>query len=96
MLSSGGVPRTLLHGTRASWAKYGADLQEKQLVEGILPGTNDFGEDPDPGILFDGATGERTEIPMPPADQIGYYIGVRDAILGTRTASWSRRNQPSR
>ncbi len=33
-------------------------------------------------ILFDGATGERTEIAMPPADQSGYYIGVRDAILG--------------
>jgi hypothetical protein len=24
----------------------------------------------------------RTEIPTPPADQIGYYVGVRDAILG--------------
>jgi predicted dehydrogenase len=82
LLSSGGIPRTLLHGTRASWAKYGPDLQEKQLIEGVIPGTKGFGDDPDPGILFDGATGERTEIPVPPADQIGYYIGVRDAILG--------------
>ncbi len=83
LLSSGGMPRTLLHGTRASWAKYGPDLQEKQLVEGIVaPGTKGFGDDPDPGILFDGATGQRTEIPVPPADQIGYYLGVRDAILG--------------
>jgi predicted dehydrogenase len=83
LLSSGGIPRTLLHGTKASWAKYGPDLQEKQLVEGIIaPGTKGFGDDPDPGILFDGATGERTEIPVPPADQIGYYTGMRDAILG--------------
>lgn len=83
LLSSGGIPRTLLHGTRASWAKYGIDQQEKQLVEGvILPGTKGFGDDPDPGILFDGATGQRTEIPVPPADQIGYYNGVRDAIRG--------------
>ena len=83
LLSSGGIPRTLLHGTRASWAKYGIDQQEKQLVEGvILPGTPGFGADPDPGILFDGATGQRTEIPVPPADQIGYYIGVRNAIRG--------------
>jgi predicted dehydrogenase len=83
LLSAGGAPRTMIHGTLASWAKYGADRQEKQLVEGvILPGAKGFGDDPDPGILFDGATGERTEIPVPPADQIGYYIGMRDAILG--------------
>lgn len=84
LLSSGGIPRMLLHGTQASWAKYGTDPQEKKLVEGvILPGTPAFGEDPDPGILFDGATGQRTEIPVPHADQIGYYIGIRDAIRGT-------------
>lgn len=84
LLSSGGIPRTLLHGTRGSWAKYGIDQQEKQLVEGvILPGSKGFGDDPDPGILFDGSTGQRTEIPVPPADQIGYYIGVRDAIRGS-------------
>lgn len=82
LLSSGGAPRTLLHGTIASWAKYGADVQEKQLVEGVLPGTKGFGDDSDPGVLFNGATGERTEIPVPAADQIGYYIGIRDAILG--------------
>jgi predicted dehydrogenase len=82
LLSSGGVARTLMHGTRASWAKYGPDNQEKQLVEGIAPGTPGFGDDPDPGILIDGTTGERTEIAVPRADQIGYYIGVRDAILG--------------
>ncbi|MEG9437239.1 oxidoreductase [Edaphobacter sp. HDX4] len=83
LLSSGGIPRTLLHGTRGSWAKYGLDVQEKQLIEGtLLPGTKGFGDDPDPGILFDGASGTRTEIPVPPADQIGYYIGVRDAIRG--------------
>lgn len=83
LISSGGFPRTALHGTRASWAKYGTDIQEKQLVEGIIqPGAKGFGDDPDPGILFDGSTGERTEIPAPPADQIGYYIGIRDAIHG--------------
>jgi len=82
LLSSGGMPRTLLHGTRASWAKYGTDIQEKQLAEGFIPGTKGFGDDSDPGILFDGATGQRTEIPVPPADQIAYYLGVRDAILG--------------
>jgi predicted dehydrogenase len=48
----------------------------------VAPGTPGFGYDPDPGILIDGANGMRTEIPTPPADQIGYYVGVRDAILG--------------
>lgn len=86
LLSSGGFPRMLLHGTKASWVKYGADNQEQQLVEGtITPGTPDFGYDPDPGILIEGATGERSEILPPPADQIGYYAGVRDAICGTAT-----------
>jgi predicted dehydrogenase len=83
LLSSGGLPRTFLHGTQASWVKYGPDHQERQLVEGIIaPGSPGFGEDADPGILIDGATGERTAIPVPHADQIGYYLGVRDAILG--------------
>ncbi|WP_035359199.1 oxidoreductase [Edaphobacter aggregans] len=83
LLSSGGIARTLMHGTHASWAKHGPDLQEQQLVEGIIaPGTPGFGDDHDPGILMDGETGDRTAIPVPPADQVGYYRGVRDAILG--------------
>lgn len=84
LLSSGGCARTMLHGTRASWAKYGIDVQESQLVQGITPGKKGFGDDPDPGILFDGATGARSEIPVPPADQSGYYVGIRDAINDLR------------
>jgi predicted dehydrogenase len=80
LLSSGGTARILLHGTRASWAKYGADVQESQLVQGIVPGTKGFGDDPDPGILFDGPTGTRSEIPVPPGDQSHFYTEVRDAI----------------
>jgi predicted dehydrogenase len=82
LLVSGGVPRSVLHGTRASWAKHHADLQEKQLVAGVRPDSPGFGDDPDPGILYDGATGERTEIPVPAANQIAYYIGIREALLG--------------
>jgi predicted dehydrogenase len=32
-----GGPRSALHGTRASWAKFGPDLQEPQLMAGMLP-----------------------------------------------------------
>ncbi len=82
LLVSGGVARSVLHGTRASWAKYGADVQEKQLVAGMRPGTAGFGVDPSPGILYDGATGEQTAIPAPVGNESAYYVGIREAILG--------------
>jgi predicted dehydrogenase len=86
LLVSGGVARSILHGTRASWAKYGADVQESQLVAGMDPGDPSFGYDPSPGILFDGATGERVETPAPAGNQRMYYVGMRDAILHERVA----------
>jgi len=82
LLVAGGGPRSVLHGTRGSWMKYGADTQERQLVEGLLPDDSAFGLDPDESILIDGATGTRTTIPSPRGDQRMYYVGIRDAILG--------------
>jgi predicted dehydrogenase len=82
LLVSGGVPRSVLHGTRASWAKHGADVQEKQLVAGISPDAIDFGVDPSPGILYDGATGEQTETPAPIGNESAYYVGIREAVMG--------------
>lgn len=81
LLVSGGGPRSILHGTKASWAKYGADVQEAQLASGMSPTDDGFGHDAAPGILFNGATGEKTEVPVPKGDQRMYYVGVRDAIL---------------
>src|ERR1700733_1341674 len=74
LLVSGGVARSILHGTRASWAKYGADVQEKQLMAGMKPGDEGFGCDPDSGILYEGATGAQTETPTPVGCQQMYYI----------------------
>ncbi|HMH15690.1 MAG TPA: oxidoreductase [Edaphobacter sp.] len=82
LLVSGGVARSAMHGTRASWVKRGADVQEKQLVAGMRPDAAGFGVDPDPGILYDGATGEQTEIPAPVGNESAYYAGIREAILG--------------
>lgn len=82
LLVSGGGPRSILHGTKGSWAKFGADVQERQLMSGMLPDDPAFGYDPNPGILYDGATGQQTEIPVPTGNQQGYYIGIRDALLG--------------
>ena len=82
LLVSGGGPRSILHGTRGSWATFGADVQEQQLKDGMLPTDPAFGLDPSPCFLYDGATGARTEMPSPAGNQLGYYIAIRDAILG--------------
>ena len=81
LLCAGGVPRAVMHGTKASWVKYGQDVQEEQLKSGMSPRDPAFGIDPSPCFLYDGATGERKEIPSPRGNQKGYYEGVRDAIL---------------
>jgi predicted dehydrogenase len=86
LLVSGGGPRSILHGTRGSWAKFGGDVQEAQLMSGMLPDEEGFGVDSDPGILYDGATGSETKIFAPAGDQRGYYAGVRDAILSGQPA----------
>jgi hypothetical protein len=72
----------VLHGTLGSWAKFGADMQERQLMSGMLPDDPGFGHDSNPGIVYDGATGTQTEVPSPAGNQRGYYIGIRDAVLG--------------
>ena len=55
-------------------------------MSGMLPGSPGFGYDPNPGVLFTGATGERTEIPVPAGNQRMYYVGIRDAILKQQPA----------
>ncbi len=82
LLVSGGVPRSVLHGTLGSWAKFGGDVQERQLVAGVLPGSAGFGEDLDPGILYEGGTGKQTKIPAPAANQADYYLRIREALWG--------------
>jgi predicted dehydrogenase len=92
LLVSGGIPRSILHGTHASWAKYGADVQEKQLMAGMVPGDEGFGYDPDSGVLYDGATGQQTETPTPVGCQQMYYMGIRDAIRGGQAPPISTRD----
>jgi len=38
-------PRFIVHGMKGSFIKYGADQQENDLKAGIMPGTQEFGED---------------------------------------------------
>lgn len=84
LLVSGGGPRSTLHGTRASWVKFGADVQEPQLVSGMLPDAPEFGIDPHPGTVIYGESGRREEIAAPKGDQRKYYVDIRDAIQNQR------------
>jgi predicted dehydrogenase len=69
LLVAGGAPRSALHGTLGSWAKFGADVQERQLVAGLPPDSPGFGDDPDLGIYYVGirdALWGRRFNPIPP------------------------------
>lgn len=82
LAAGGGAPRTIVHGTRGSWAKYGGDLQERQLQQGIRPDAPEFGDDPNPGLLFDGSSAEPKPIPAPGANQRDFYVAVYEALRG--------------
>ena len=81
LLVAGGGARSVLHGARGSWAKFGADVQEAQLVSGMTPRDARFGVDEDEGVLYDGATGAQTRTRTPIGCQQRFYEGMRDAIL---------------
>jgi predicted dehydrogenase len=83
MLVSGGMPRLAVHGTRASYIKYGLDTQETVLKGGGLPGCPGWGEDPLPGVLIRQQNGEevRSDWPMQAGDYRRYYQAVRAAIV---------------
>ncbi|AFL89090.1 putative dehydrogenase [Terriglobus roseus DSM 18391] len=80
LLVSGGGPRTQMHGTLGSWAKFGADTQEPQLQRGMSPLDPEFGIDPDEGVFYEGASGAQTRTPSPRGCQQRFYEGMRDAI----------------
>jgi predicted dehydrogenase len=97
MLASRPGPHYVVHGTRASYVKFGLDPQEDALKRGERPkNAADWGREPASawGTLTLGAVGvlgsrgipahpcEERKIPTEPGDYPGYYENVRDAILG--------------
>lgn len=80
MLSAGGSPRFVVHGTGGTLVKAMPDQQEAQLLAGMIPGVPGWGEDPDPAILHDGA-GSRA-VATVSGDQRRFYRGVVAAIRG--------------
>ncbi len=81
-LVSGGTPRFSLHGEKASVIKMNPDIQEDQLRGGIKPGAREWGVDPDDATVYAGATGKSYQLKASRGDQRGFYVALRDAILG--------------
>ena len=82
MLVAGGTSRFTVHGDKASVVKARIEQQEAQLLAGVIPGSESWGEDSDDMVLFD-AAGDATRLKTPKGDQRQYYINVRDALTGT-------------
>lgn len=82
MLVAGGTSRFTVHGDKASVVKARIDQQEAQLLAGVIPGSESWGEDSDVMVLFN-AAGDATRLKTPKGDQRQYYINVRDALTGT-------------
>jgi predicted dehydrogenase len=81
-LVSGGSARFSVHGDRASVVKQKPDIQEDQLRAGMIPGSPDWGLDPDDAVLYNGATGDSRALKTARGDQRGYYVALREALLG--------------
>ena len=76
-------PRFFVHGTQGSYVKHGLDTQEGSLKAGRNPSGAGWGNDPLAGILFVEREGKMRSsfIPNLPGNYLGYYEGLRDAIL---------------
>jgi scyllo-inositol 2-dehydrogenase (NADP+) len=89
MLVSQPLPRYILLGDKGSFVKYGLDVQEAALKEGLTPHTkSDWGIEPESvwgqlvtevnGIKFTGKVQSET------GDYRGYYANVYDAIVNNK------------
>lgn len=78
------LPGSVLHGTKGSFIKTRADIQEKELQAGLKPNTAHWGEEPETerGLLHTEKDGRitRQHIPTAPGNYMTYYDGIFDAI----------------
>jgi predicted dehydrogenase len=81
-LVSGGTPRFSVHGERASVVKMKPDIQEDQLRAGITPRAPEWGVDPDVAMVYEGASGKTHPLKASRGDQRGFYVALRNALLG--------------
>jgi len=77
-------PSFMLHGTEGSFLAWGSDPQERDLKEGIVPGTEGWGVDPafSHARIHTDYQGEHLEgeYPMLAGNYLEYYDNIYDAI----------------
>ena len=73
-------PRFGIHGSGASFVKYGLDPQESQLKAGLAPGQPAFGVDTSDGMLTF-ADGARQSVATRRGNYAAFYVGVAASIL---------------
>ncbi|MDX1767792.1 MAG: Gfo/Idh/MocA family oxidoreductase, partial [Arenibacter troitsensis] len=78
------LPGNILHGTKGSFIKSKADIQEAELQAGKIPGSKDWGAEPDKekGLLHTEKEGKiiREHIPTLNGDYMEYYEGIYQAL----------------
>ena len=74
----------MLHGTRGSFSKSRADVQEEQLKAGMRPDSSDYGIEPasEQGLLHTTLNGRiiRENIPTLAGDYRHFYAGLYQSI----------------
>ncbi len=78
------IPSYVIHGTKGSFLKSRADVQENGLKKNIVPGTLGWGEEPasEQGLLHTTVNGEtvRKKIPSEKGDYGIYYARLYEAL----------------
>jgi predicted dehydrogenase len=75
-------PRFRLMGTQATFTKYGLDVQEPQIKDGLRPGDEGWGVEPESDAGTLGVNDDVETIPTETGRYEQYYAEVRDALLG--------------
>ncbi|MGP9802000.1 oxidoreductase [Rheinheimera sp. NSM] len=80
MLAAAPSARFTLQAQHGSWQKFGLDIQEEQLKQGLTPAAAGWGIEPQPGLLY------QAEQVMPYSPAMGcyqhYYAAIVAAING--------------
>ncbi|MEQ8218841.1 MAG: Gfo/Idh/MocA family oxidoreductase [Arenibacter sp.] len=78
------LPGNIMNGTKGTFIKSKADIQEKELQAGKIPGSKDWGAEPDKekGLLHTEKDGKiiREQIPTLNGDYMEYYEGIYQAL----------------
>ncbi|ADO48460.1 oxidoreductase [[Enterobacter] lignolyticus] len=84
LLAAAESARYIVHGSRASYVKYGLDPQEDRLKSGERPPLEDWGYDMRDGVVTRVEGEDRVEETWltVPGNYPAYYAGIRDALNG--------------